>query len=284
MVGVVGSSPIAPTNDSKTDSDTTDAAPSQRAGERKGRAKAEPGYGTANAGNSHRLKQPLAGRIRPAVRWKARRSRAFFVSTLRTSPCRTSDSPTAPSAPTIIRSPSPTSPRRSARAWPRPRSAAGVGRRRRAEARRHVGRDRPRRRPRRSSPTKDADGLDVIRHSTAHLLAYAVKELFPDAQVTIGPVIDNGFYYDFSYKRPFTPEDLAAIEKRDGRDREAATSRSRARCCRATRRSTYLQVDRRGLQGRDHRRDPRRPGRLAVPRGRLRRPVPRPARAVAPAS
>jgi threonyl-tRNA synthetase len=61
---------------------------------------------------------------------------------------------------------------------------------------------------------KDPEGLDVIRHSTAHLLAYAVKELFPDAQVTIGPVIDNGFYYDFSYKRPFTPEDLAAIEKR----------------------------------------------------------------------
>ncbi len=59
---------------------------------------------------------------------------------------------------------------------------------------------------------KDADGLDVIRHSTAHLLAYAVKTLFPDAQVTIGPVIDNGFYYDFSYHRPFTPEDLAAIE------------------------------------------------------------------------
>src|SRR6185295_16989966 len=61
---------------------------------------------------------------------------------------------------------------------------------------------------------KDADGLEVIRHSTAHLLAYAVKELFPDAQVTIGPVIENGFYYDFSYKRPFTPEDLTAIEKR----------------------------------------------------------------------
>ncbi len=61
---------------------------------------------------------------------------------------------------------------------------------------------------------KDADGLDVIRHSTAHLLAYAVKELFPDAQVTIGPVIENGFYYDFSYKRPFTPEDLGAIEKK----------------------------------------------------------------------
>ncbi|MCX2861183.1 threonine--tRNA ligase [Paucibacter sp. PLA-PC-4] len=59
---------------------------------------------------------------------------------------------------------------------------------------------------------KDADGLEVIRHSTAHLLAYAVKELFPEAQVTIGPVIENGFFYDFSYKRPFTPEDLVAIE------------------------------------------------------------------------
>ncbi len=61
---------------------------------------------------------------------------------------------------------------------------------------------------------KDADGLEVIRHSTAHLLAYAVKELFPDAQVTIGPVIENGFFYDFSYKRPFTLEDLAVIEKK----------------------------------------------------------------------
>ena len=61
---------------------------------------------------------------------------------------------------------------------------------------------------------KDADGLEIIRHSTAHLLAYAVKSLFPDAQVTIGPVIENGFYYDFSYKRPFTPDDLAAIEKK----------------------------------------------------------------------
>src|SRR4030067_828618 len=61
---------------------------------------------------------------------------------------------------------------------------------------------------------KDAEGLQIIRHSTAHLLAHAVKELFPDAQVTIGPVIENGFFYDFSYARPFTPEDLAAIEKR----------------------------------------------------------------------
>ncbi|MFA7504617.1 MAG: threonine--tRNA ligase [Burkholderiaceae bacterium] len=61
---------------------------------------------------------------------------------------------------------------------------------------------------------RDPDGLEVLRHSTAHLLAYAVKELFPGAQVTIGPVIDNGFYYDFAHDRPFTPEDLVAIEKR----------------------------------------------------------------------
>jgi threonyl-tRNA synthetase len=63
---------------------------------------------------------------------------------------------------------------------------------------------------------RDAAGLDVIRHSTAHLLAYAVKELFPDAQVTIGPVIEDGFYYDFSFKRPFTPDDLDAIERKMG--------------------------------------------------------------------
>ncbi|MSQ54443.1 MAG: threonine--tRNA ligase [Betaproteobacteria bacterium] len=63
---------------------------------------------------------------------------------------------------------------------------------------------------------RDADGLEILRHSTSHLMAHAVKELFPEAQVTIGPVIENGFYYDFAYKRPFTPEDLVAIEKRMG--------------------------------------------------------------------
>jgi threonyl-tRNA synthetase len=63
---------------------------------------------------------------------------------------------------------------------------------------------------------KSPEGLDILRHSTSHLMAQAVQELFPGAQVTIGPVIENGFYYDFSYKRPFTPEDLAAIEKRMG--------------------------------------------------------------------
>jgi len=61
---------------------------------------------------------------------------------------------------------------------------------------------------------KDPQGLEVIRHSTAHLMAYAVKSLFPEAQVTIGPVIENGFYYDFAYHRAFTPEDLVEIEKR----------------------------------------------------------------------
>ena len=61
---------------------------------------------------------------------------------------------------------------------------------------------------------RDKEGLEILRHSSAHLLAHAVKQLFPEAQVTIGPVVENGFYYDFSFKRPFTPEDLAAIEQR----------------------------------------------------------------------
>ena len=61
---------------------------------------------------------------------------------------------------------------------------------------------------------KNPEGVEILRHSAAHLLAHAVKELFPEAQVTIGPVIENGFFYDFAYKRPFTPEDLAAIEKK----------------------------------------------------------------------
>ncbi len=71
-----------------------------------------------------------------------------------------------------------------------------------------------------SSRTRIPAGLEVIRHSTAHLLAQAVKQLFPEAQVTIGPVIEDGFYYDFAYKRPFTTEDLAAIEAQMTRARQ----------------------------------------------------------------
>ncbi|MBT3562304.1 MAG: TGS domain-containing protein, partial [Gammaproteobacteria bacterium] len=62
--------------------------------------------------------------------------------------------------------------------------------------------------------SKDADGVDVLRHSCAHLMAQAVQQLFPSAQVTIGPVIEDGFFYDFAYERAFTPEDLQKIEKR----------------------------------------------------------------------
>ena len=83
---------------------------------------------------------------------------------------------------------------------------------------------------------KSDDGLDIIRHSAAHLLAYAVKELFPDCQVTIGPVIDNGFYYDFSYKRPFTPEDLAVIEKKMTELAKKDEPVTRVKYCRVMRR------------------------------------------------
>ena len=118
---------------------------------------------------------------------------------------------------------------------------------------------------------KDPEGLEVIRHSTAHLLAYAVKELFPDAQVTIGPVIENGFYYDFAYKRPFTPEDLADREAHGRACRQGRTGhapRAAARRCGAA-----LPVHGREVQGRDHRQHPRRRGRVPVRRGRLRGPA-----------
>ena len=125
---------------------------------------------------------------------------------------------------------------------------------------------------------KDADGLEIIRHSTAHLLAYAVKELFPDAQVTIGPVIENGFYYDFSYKRPFTPEDLAAIEakmaelaKKDEKVERRVLPRDEAVAYFKSLGEHYKAEIIAGIPGRRRR--------VAVPRRRLRRPVPRPARA-----
>ena len=106
-----------------------------------------------------------------------------------------------------------------------------------------------------------------------------MKELFPDAQVTIGPVIDNGFYYDFSYKRPFTPEDLRAIEdkmvelaKRDEKVERRVLPRDEA--------VAYFKSHRRALQGGDHREHPGRRGGVAVSRGQVRGPVPRAARAV----
>ncbi len=126
---------------------------------------------------------------------------------------------------------------------------------------------------------KDPEGLDVIRHSTAHLLAYAVKELFPEAQVTIGPVIENGFYYDFSYKRPFTPEDLQAIEKKMAElaKKDEPVTRSVMPRDEAV---AYFKSIGEALQGRNHRVDSGRRGCVAVCGRRLHRPVPRPARAV----
>ena len=75
--------------------------------------------------------------------------------------------------------------------------------------------------------SRDKEGLEVLRHDAAHILAMSVQELFPGTQVTIGPVIDNGFYYDFSRKEPFTNEDLKKIEKRMAQivDRDEKTSR-----------------------------------------------------------
>ena len=126
---------------------------------------------------------------------------------------------------------------------------------------------------------KERDGLEIIRHSTAHLLAYAVKELFPDAQVTIGPVIENGFYYDFSFKRPFTPEDLAAIEKRmtELAKRDIPVVREEWERDKAV--EFFKSI------GEHYKAEiiaaiPGRRADRALPRGRLRRPLPRAARAV----
>ena len=125
---------------------------------------------------------------------------------------------------------------------------------------------------------RDPEGLEVIRHSTAHLLAQAVKQLFPEAQVTIGPVIEDGFYYDFAFKRPFTPEDLAAIEARMHEIANADLKVSRTVMARdeAVR---VLSQARRELQGGDHRFDSRQRRNQPVRTGRFRRPVPRPSRA-----
>ena len=201
MVGVVGSSPIAPTNYGiALDDAELHVKQTERACVMTPR--------TCRSTDEHcRL---VADVFRDA---KKVRLSALFFRLIRHE--RNRHGPTCRNFPTVRqvistrRSPSPRSPRRSAPALPRPRSPA---RSTASSSTRRIVIDH--------DATvaivtdKDPEGLDVIRHSTAHLLAYAVKELFPDAQVTIGPVIENGFYYDFSYKRPFTPEDLAAIEKK----------------------------------------------------------------------
>ncbi len=99
---------------------------------------------------------------------------------------------------------------------------------------------------------KSPEALEILRHSTAHLMAQAVQRLYPGAQVTIGPVIDNGFFYDFAYERPFTPDDLAEDRGRDGEDRQGRPAGDAQREV-ARRRGDVLPWPRRGVQGRDHR-------------------------------
>ena len=170
---------------------------------------------------------------------------------------------------------SPRSPPRSAPAWPRPRSAA------RSTASSSTRRTASTATPKLAIVTdKDPEGLEIIRHSTAHLLAHAVKELFPDAQVTIGPVIENGFYYDFAYKRPFTPEDLAAIEKRMARDREEGHPGARARSGTRDEAVEFFKAIGEKYKAEIIAAIPAQRGHLALPPGRVHRPVPRPARAL----
>ena len=87
---------------------------------------------------------------------------------------------------------------------------------------------------------KDEKSLELIRHDAAHVLAMAVQELYPGTQVTIGPAIDDGFYYDFARDEPFTPEDLPKIEERDARDRQSRRCPPAAKSGRATRRSQHF--------------------------------------------
>ena len=126
---------------------------------------------------------------------------------------------------------------------------------------------------------KDPDGISVIRHSTAHLLAQAVKQLFPEAQVTIGPVIEDGFYYDFAYQRPFTPEDLAAIEARMAELAKADQPVNRRVMPRDEAVKFFRNLGEL-YKARDHRRHSRERGHQSLRAGRLGRPVPRPARAL----
>ena len=142
--------------------------------------------------------------------------------------------------------------------------------------------DRPlpqRRRASRSSPATAPEALEVIRHDTAHVLAEAVQELFPGTQVTIGPNVEDGFYYDFARDEPFSPGRPARIEQRMREivDRDETITPRGGRPRRGHRR---LQGHGRDLQGRDHRRHPRRRGGHGLSPGRLEGPLPRAAPAV----
>ena len=142
----------------------------------------------------------------------------------------------------------------------------------------------PRRRPRRQDRDrhrKDPEALELLRHDAAHVLAEAVQELFPGTQVTIGPAIEDGFYYDFARDEPFTPDDLRQDRSSDARDRRPRRCRSCARSGTADEAVAHFKEHRRELQGRDDRRElPADEDDLGLLAGRLARPVPRPASAV----
>ena len=126
---------------------------------------------------------------------------------------------------------------------------------------------------------RDPEGLEIIRHSTAHLLAQAVKQLFPEAQVTIGPVIEDGFYYDFAYQAAVHTEDLAAIEARMNELAKADETVTR-RVLPRDEAVQFFREPRRALQGRDHRSDPAERADQPLRPGRLGGSVPRSARAL----
>ena len=163
------------------------------------------------------------------------------------------------------------------RAWRRRRSAAASARASEPR-RRHELRDRPRR-ALAIVTDKDADGLEVIRHSTAHLLAYAVKELFPDAQVTIGPVDRERLLLRLRLQAPVHARGPGGDRGEDGRAREEGRAGRRAASCRATRRSRTSSAMGEAYKAEIIAQHPGGRGRLALPRRRVRGPVPRPARA-----
>ena len=122
----------------------------------------------------------------------------------------------------------------------------------------------------------DPEALELIRHDAAHVMAEAVQSLWPGTQVTIGPVIENGFYYDFAKAEPFHPEDLAKIEAEDARDRRPQRSLHQG-ALEPPAGQGSLQEEGRAVQGRAGGCDPRGGGSENLQAGRMARPLPRPA-------